>query len=282
MADSKYLTAPQKMSTMPPGIPYIIGNEAAERFNFYGMRAVLVVFMTQYLVNRSGAKDVMTENDANKWYHLFLSANYFFPMLGAIVSDAFFGKYRTIFWVSLVYCSGSLVLALDHTRLGLGLGLGLIALGAGGIKPCVSSHVGDQFGSDNQHLLARAFGWFYFSVNFGSFFSILLIPWLLEHYGAGWAFGVPAVLMLLAACGVLVGPRQVRAHPARGRKEGVPARRFQPRRLAGDRPAGHSLRLRCGVLVAVGPERRRMGVAGREDGPALRRHQLALFPDPGA
>ncbi len=199
MSATPYLTAPQQMKTMPPGIPYIIGNEAAERFNFYGMRAVLVVFMTQYLVNREGVRDVMSENEANQWYHWFVASNYFFPMIGAIISDVFLGKYRTIFWVSLVYCAGSVVLALDHTRLGLGVGLGLIALGAGGIKPCVSSHVGDQFCADNQPLLSKAFGWFYFSVNFGSFFSILLIPWLLENHGAGWAFGVPAALMLLAA-----------------------------------------------------------------------------------
>ncbi|SDR92457.1 POT family MFS transporter [Opitutus sp. GAS368] len=198
MSNTPYLTAPQKLTTMPPGIPYIVGNEAAERFNFYGMRAVLVVFMTKYLVDRSGTLAPMSENDANKWYHLFLSANYFFPAIGAIVSDAFWGKYNMIIRLSLVYCLGSLVLAFDHTRLGLTLGLTLIAIGAGGIKPCVSSHVGDQFGAGNQHLLARAFGWFYFSVNFGSFFSILLIPVLLDKSGAGLAFGVPAGLMLLA------------------------------------------------------------------------------------
>ena len=198
MAASPYLTAPPKLTMMPPGIPYIVGNEAAERFNFYGMRAVLVVFMTKYLVDRSGTLAPMSENDANKWYHLFLSANYFFPAIGAIVSDAFWGKYKMIIRLSLVYCVGSLVLAFDHTRFGLTLGLTLIAIGAGGIKPCVSSHVGDQFGAGNQHLLARAFGWFYFSVNFGSFFSILLIPVLLDKFGAGPAFGVPAGLMLLA------------------------------------------------------------------------------------
>ena len=60
------------------------------------MRAVLVVFMTKYLVDRSGALAPMSDNDANKWYHLFLSANYFFPTLGAIVSDAFWGKYNMI------------------------------------------------------------------------------------------------------------------------------------------------------------------------------------------
>lgn len=198
MTESNLLTAPLKMKTMPPGIPYIIGNEAAERFNFYGMRAILVVFMTMYLRDRSGALAPMTENDANYWYHIFLASNYFFPAIGAIVADAFLGKYRTIFWLSLVYCAGSVVLALDNTRLGLTVGLTLIALGAGGIKPCVSANVGDQFGSENKHLISRAFGWFYFSVNFGSFFSILLIPWLLQHYGPTPAFGVPAGLMLLA------------------------------------------------------------------------------------
>lgn len=198
MSDAKFLTAPIKTDKMPPGIPYIVGNEAAERFNFYGMRAVLVVFMTQYLVDRSGAKAGMSDNQADQWYHWFVASNYFFPAFGAIIADAFWGKYRTIIWLSLVYCAGSVVLALDHTRLGLGLGLGLIAFGAGGIKPCVSSHVGDQFSADNKHLISRAFGWFYFSINFGSFFSILLIPWLLEHYGAGLAFGVPAGLMLIA------------------------------------------------------------------------------------
>jgi len=183
---------------MPRGIPFIVGNEAAERFTFYGLRAVLVVYMTQYLRARSGALAVMDENTANQWYHWFVASNYFFPALGAIVADAWWGKYRTILVLSGVYCVGCWLLAGDATRVGLFGGLGLIALGAGGIKPCVSSHVGDQFGAQNQPLLARAFGWFYFAVNFGSTFSILLVPWLLQHWGARWAFGVPAVLMLLA------------------------------------------------------------------------------------
>lgn len=199
MTAPQFFTTPLKTERMPPGIPYIVGNEAAERFNFYGMRAILFVFMTKYLVDDAGQLAPMSENEANKWYHLFLSANYFFPTIGAIISDAFWGKYRTIFWLSLVYCLGSVVLALDHTRLGLTVGLTLIAIGAGGIKPCVSSHVGDQFGAANQHLLARAFGWFYFSVNAGSSLSIYIIPILLAKYGPGPAFGLPAALMLLAA-----------------------------------------------------------------------------------
>lgn len=198
MSAAAYRTTPENIKGMPPGIPYIIGNEAAERFNFYGLKAILVIYMTQYLMGPGGALAPMSENEASKWYHLFVSANYFLPALGAIVADVFFGKYRTIFWLSLVYAVGCVALATDHTRLGLALGLGLIAFGAGGIKPCVSSHVGDQFGPSNQALLGKAFGWFYLAVNFGSTFSILLTPWLLKHHGPGWAFGVPAALMVLA------------------------------------------------------------------------------------
>ncbi|MBX3737676.1 MAG: POT family MFS transporter [Candidatus Didemnitutus sp.] len=197
MAES-FRTTPIKTDKMPPGIPFIVANEAAERFCFYGLRAVLVIYMTQYLRNRAGAVAPMNENEANGWYHLFLASNYFFPMMGAFLADVWWGKYRTVFWISLVYCLGCVFLAADDTRLGLFMGLGLIALGAGGIKPCVASNVGDQFGKDNQHLVSRAFGWFYFAVNFGSFFSISLTPKLLKWYGPGVAFGLPAVLMFVA------------------------------------------------------------------------------------
>ena len=198
MDDKKLITAPIKTDKMPPGIPYIVGNEAAERFSFYGMRAILVVFMTQYLMNASGQLDVMSEREAAENYHLFLSLNYFLPVFGAILADAFWGKYRTIFWLSLVYCGGHLALAIDDTRLGLGIGLTLIAIGSGGIKPCVSANVGDQFGASNQHMLSKAFSWFYFAINAGSMISIPLTPILLKYAGPGWAFGVPGILMGIA------------------------------------------------------------------------------------
>lgn len=193
-----YRTAPWSIDKAPPGIPFIIGNEAAERFSFYGMRAILVVFMTQYLVGATGELDLMNEEQAKGWFHLFVSAVYFLPLFGALISDGLLGKYRTIIVLSIVYCLGHLVLAIDHTRIGLAIGLALIALGSGGIKPCVSAHLGDQFGQRNHHLLARFFGWFYFSINLGAFVSILATPWLLQTYGPSVAFGVPGVLMLMA------------------------------------------------------------------------------------
>ena len=217
MAKSSYLTAPRKSAILPKGIPYIVGNEAAERFSYYGMRTILVIFMTQYLKNAQGELSPMTDAEAKVWYHDFMAWAYFFPILGAILSDAFLGKYRTIIGLSIVYCLGHLALALDETRTGLSVGLSLIAIGAGGIKPCVTAHVGDQFGASNNHLLSKVFGWFYWSINFGAFISTLLTPYLLNQYGPHWAFGIPGILMFLATIVFWLGRRQFVHIPAGGK-----------------------------------------------------------------
>jgi proton-dependent oligopeptide transporter, POT family len=198
-----YRTSPADLEGLPPGVPHIIGNEAAERFSFYGMKAVLAVFMVQYLHLMDGRNGVaMNQAEAAANVHLFNGAVYLLPFLGALLADVFLGKYRTIILLSIVYCAGHAALAcmgmFGNSQAWLVAGLGLIALGSGGIKPCVSAHVGDQFGSRNAHLLSRIFNWFYFSVNIGAFVSMLLTPWLLEWHGPHWAFGVPGVLMGLA------------------------------------------------------------------------------------
>jgi len=193
-----YRIAPVSSTEIPTGIPYIIGNELAERFSYYGMRAILVVFMTQYLLDASGYPAPMTESEAKGYFHLFVSITYFTPFFGALLADGLLGKYRTIILLSIVYCLGHFSLALDDTRTGLLVGQALIAFGAGGIKPCVSAHVGDQFGTSNQHWLSKVFSWFYLAVNAGAFVAMLLVPWLLKTYGASIAFLLPGLLMLLA------------------------------------------------------------------------------------
>ena len=129
---SSYRTGPVPSSGMPDGIPYIIVNDVAERFSFFGVRAILVIFMTQYLMTSDGVLATYSEQDATSYFHLFTASAYFLPLIGAIVSDAFLGKYRTIIFLSLVYCAGHLSLALDDTRIGLFMGLTLIAFGSGG------------------------------------------------------------------------------------------------------------------------------------------------------
>ncbi len=220
MTKSKYLTAPVPSKTMPAGIPYILANEAAERFAFYGSRCILVFFMTHLLKSASGALAPMTAEQSKTWFHLFVSAVYFMPLLGALISDIWLGKYRTILYFSVLYCFGFLALAVDHTRLGLAAGLILIAVGSGVIKPCVSANVGDQFGATNKHLMARVYSWFYFAINLGAFISNLLVPELLDRYGAAVAFGVPGVFMALATIAFWLGRKKF-VHIPRGGLEFV-------------------------------------------------------------
>lgn len=213
---AKYQVSPYPIQSMPPGIPFIIGNEAAERFSFYGMKAILTVFMTEYLLGADGQPQPMGEENAKFWVHTFVMAAYFTPLLGALLADWLFGKYRTILWLSILYCFGHLALALDETRLGLAVGLSLIAFGTGAIKPCVSAHVGDQFGTGNKHLLEKVFGWFYVAINLGAFASTLLTPLLLEWYGSKVAFGVPGVLMGIATLVFWLGRNRFVHIPPRG------------------------------------------------------------------
>jgi POT family proton-dependent oligopeptide transporter len=186
-----------QVGRMPRQIPYIIANEGCERFSFYGMRNILTPFLISSLLlflpeaERAGeAKDV---------FHTFVIGVYFFPLLGGWLADRFFGKYNTVLWLSLVYCAGHACLAAfeDH-RQGFYFGLFLIALGSGGIKPLVSSFVGDQFDHTNKDRAKVVFDAFYWIINFGSFFASLLMPVFLRDYGASVAFGIPGILMLIA------------------------------------------------------------------------------------
>ncbi|XXX80480.1 POT family MFS transporter [Sorangium sp. So ce134] len=194
----------------PPQIKYIIGNEGCERFSFYGMKNILTFFLINYmLIHAHVAK-------AN--YHLFVSACYFFPLLGGFLSDRFLGKYRTILWLSLIYCAGHACLAIfESSPSGFYAGLALIALGSGGIKPCVSAHVGDQFSEENKHLVKHVFALFYWIINFGSFFASALIPKTLEWFGPRVAFGIPGALMLIATLVFWMGRDQYVHVPPTGK-----------------------------------------------------------------
>jgi POT family proton-dependent oligopeptide transporter len=193
----------------PPQVKYIVGNEACERFSFYGMRSILVVYMIGYLY------PAYADTEAKAWYHAFMMVTYLTPLVGGWLADRFFGRYPIILWVSLFYVGGHAALALWDTRTGFLVGLALIACGSGGIKPCVSAFVGDQFQPEQPLLLERVYGWFYWVINLGSFSAKLLIPWLLRTQGPRVAFAVPGALMALAALVFWAGTRHyVRAPPS--------------------------------------------------------------------
>ena len=204
----------------PSQVKFIVGNEACERFSYYGMRSILAGYITGKVLSGGLGQD---DDTATSIIHMFIFANYFMPLFGAWLSDKVVGRYHTILWVSLFYCAGHGVLACSdfaggvHGKMAcLFTGLALIAFGSGGIKPCVSAFVGDQFKPDQSHLLQKAYGAFYWAINFGSFFAFLAIPWIKEHHGYSWAFGVPGIAMGLATMVFWFGtPQYHRMPPAR-------------------------------------------------------------------
>jgi len=199
---------------LPRQVPFIIANEACERFSFYGMRNILTPFLVGSLLTYLPQAE--RASMAKEVFHTFVIGVYFFPLIGGWISDQFFGKYRTVFWLSLVYVAGHACLALfEGQRLGFYAGLGLIAVGSGGIKPLVASFVGDQFTQSNKHLARLVFDAFYWTINFGSFFASLLMPIFLRSHGASVAFAIPGALMLLATLIFWAGRhRYVHAPPA--------------------------------------------------------------------
>jgi POT family proton-dependent oligopeptide transporter len=101
--------------------------------------------------------------------------------------------------------------AYDGNYTGFVVGLMFIALGAGGIKPCVSAHVGDQFGRGNWTKVERVYQAFYFMINFGAMFAQLIVPAVKQKFGFAYAFALPGVLMLLATIAFWLG-RKVFIH----------------------------------------------------------------------
>ncbi len=210
-------TAQAPAARLPRQVPYIIGNEACERFSFYGMRNILVQFMVSSVI-LAYLPEADREGAAKDVFHSFVIGVYFFPLLGGWLADRFFGKYNTVLWFSLIYCAGHACLALfEDNRNGFYTGLFLIALGSGGIKPLVVSFVGDQFDETNKSMAKVVFDFFYWTINFGSFFASLLMPLFLRNYGPAVAFGIPGILMFIATLIFWLGRRQyVRVPPTRG------------------------------------------------------------------
>ncbi|KAL7369919.1 hypothetical protein ABVT39_013307 [Epinephelus coioides] len=227
MADTDEMRKPKKKSATIFGFPisifFIVVNEFCERFSYYGMRAVLVLYFKYFLR--------WDDDFATTIYHTFVALCYLTPILGAIVADSWLGKFKTIVYLSIVYALGQVVLAVSaihditdankdgtpdnmtfHIALSM-VGLLLIALGTGGIKPCVAAFGGDQFDDDQEKQRSTFFSIFYLSINAGSLLSTVITP-ILRAQECGihtqqkcypLAFGVPAALMVVALIVFIVG-----------------------------------------------------------------------------
>jgi POT family proton-dependent oligopeptide transporter len=204
---------------LPSQVGFIVGTEACERFSYYGMLSLLTLYLNEQLR--------LQESSAKELVHLFKMAVYFLPVAGAWLADRWLGRYRTILSLAFFYCLGHGALALwEGSLAGVCVGLGLIAIGAGGIKPCVSAFVGDQFPEGTEQQLPKVYGLFYWAINLGAMFAFALVPLIRDHAGYRWAFVVPGFFMAMAALLFRAGSSRYVKHPPhrRARTESSPER----------------------------------------------------------
>lgn len=191
-------TAPVNNSH-PSALYFIFWGEFAERCSYYGMRAILMLYMVNALK--------IDKADASSYYFIFKMCCYLLPLLGGYLADRYFGRYWTIVGFTIPYVFGQILLCFQDTTF-LFLALILLAGGSGVIKPNISSLLGmtyDQRRPGNLSLRAKAFLWFYFSINIGALLSQAGLPFVRDHYGYQVAFAIPAVLMVGALIAFAIG-----------------------------------------------------------------------------
>uniref|UniRef100_A0A0E0C190 Major facilitator superfamily (MFS) profile domain-containing protein n=1 Tax=Oryza meridionalis TaxID=40149 RepID=A0A0E0C190_9ORYZ len=259
--------------------PFILGNECCERLAYYGMSANLV----NYMVDRLRQGNDAAATSVNNWS----GTCYVMPLVGAFLADAYLGRYRTIAAFMALYIVGLALLTMSASVPGMKppncatsspasscgpspgqsaaffVALYLIALGTGGIKPCVSSFGADQFddADPREHRRkASFFNWFYMSINVGALVASSVLVWVQMNVGWGWGFGIPAVAMAVAVASFLMGSRLYR-HQKPG---GSPLTRMLQVVVAAARksrvalPADAAALLYEGDKLACGSGRRRL------------------------
>lgn len=176
----------------PTGFWFFFWGELAERCSYYGMRAILALYMADELG--------FGQDHANGMMHSFIAACYLLPLAGGFVADRYFGKYWTIVGFSIPYIIGQLLIGIENAVF-LVLSLTLLAMGSGVIKPNISTLMGltyDQQRPGLDKLRSDAFAWFYFSINIGAALSSFAVPVIRSHWGYQIAFLFPAGLMAIA------------------------------------------------------------------------------------
>uniref|UniRef100_A0AC35TR95 MFS domain-containing protein n=1 Tax=Rhabditophanes sp. KR3021 TaxID=114890 RepID=A0AC35TR95_9BILA len=270
----------------PVSVFFILGNEFCERFSFYGMKAILMIyFLTEYNFSQS---------TATLLYHAFVCLAYFSPLFGSIAADNYFGRFRVILWVSLIYVIGHILMsvgAIPYLDLGLRSildfsGLFIIAVATGGIKPCVSSFAADQFGENQSAERTQFFSFFYFAVNAGSFLAILITPIIrsrVKCFGSETcfplAFGIPGVLMLLAFLFFLSGWKHYKP------KQDTAAHWIDYAAASFDKNIITGVKSLCNVAVIYGPialfwalyDQQAMRMDGRVGSITILPDQISLF-----
>lgn len=176
----------------PLGFWFFFWGEFAERCSYYGMRAILAL----YMIDKLG----ISEANAATYNSFFIAATYFLPLVGGYVADRWFGKYWTILGFSIPYILGHVILGVENFWF-MCFALLLLAMGSGVIKPNISTLMGltyDQKRPGQDKLRSDGFAMFYFSINIGAAISLFAMPVIRDHLGYAMAFLFPAGLMAIS------------------------------------------------------------------------------------
>ena len=190
----------------PRGLPWMLNVEMWERFSYYGMRAILLYFITD-TVARGGLG--LSANSGQVVIALYGMAVYLLAIPGGIFADRVIGPWLSTLYGGMVIMAGHICLSIPVTALSW-LGIVLVAVGTGFIKPNLTTIVGGLYDDDDIRRDA-GFQLFYMSINIGAFASPLLTGWLREHYGYHAGFSSAAVGMAFALVAFVYGRHKLSA-----------------------------------------------------------------------
>jgi POT family proton-dependent oligopeptide transporter len=176
----------------PRGLLTLFVTEAFERFTYYGMRAILILFMTAAIANDGLALDDRT---ASAIYGLYISGTYLLSLLGGWIADRLIGQQRAVFWGGVMIMLGNGCLATGNTQLFF-IGLLVIVFGVGLLKPNISAIVAQLYPEGGSRRDA-GFSIFYMGINTGAFLGSLLVPITAAAFGWNVGFALPAIGMML-------------------------------------------------------------------------------------
>jgi len=174
----------------PSGLFILFFTEMWERFSYYGMRALLVLFLTAAILDGGWA---WSREDALGLYGTYTMLVYFSPIIGGYIADKFMGYRNAVALGALVMTLGHASMALD-TELSLYIGIGLLVAGNGLFKPNISSIINGVY-KNAQEKKDGAFTIFYMGVNAGAFLGIMLCGYIGETYGWHYGFGLAGIFM---------------------------------------------------------------------------------------
>lgn len=192
----------------PAGLSTLFFTEFWERFSYYGMRALLVLYLIAPLDGTypPGPGLGLAAGTASAIYGTYVALVYLFPLLGGWIADRLWGFRRAVLVGGIVIACGhySMAIPLEIT---FWVGLLLIALGTGLLKPNISAMVGELY-HDNDGKRDAGFSIFYMGINLGAFIAPLVTGWLMDWHGWHWAFGAAAIGMTIGVIQYVLGGRK--------------------------------------------------------------------------